>query len=198
VTAGRQASESTGAGLSGVRGYLALGLAVSLALLAIWARVNRYSQPPKPAKLTVETLESFGGIGMDLHPDTGVPLGFKRIELDRPPSDEFDGLVCASYDTERWPNRFLIVSERAVEQLAAGQRVFPVGTVIYKSYYSKARGRTVIAVMRKREPGFDSEHHDWSYLLGETFQAYEVGRVARCAACHSRAASQDYVFTRTH
>ena len=136
------------------------------------------------------------GIGTDLQPDTGVPLGFTRFELDREQADEFDGLVCTSHDIDQGPNRFLTVSEQAVAHLADGQRVFPVGTVIYKAYHSKAGGRMVFAVMRKREAGFDPEHHDWAYLYGESYQPYEIGRVERCAACHSRAASQDYVFSR--
>ena len=194
MAARRQTSGSIrGSSSSLLRNLVALVLFIALVILGAWARGNRYSSPPK---FTLKTLESFGGIGTDLQPDTGVPLGFTRFELDREQADEFDGLVCTSHDIDQGPNRFLTVSEQAVAHLADGQRVFPVGTVLYKAYHSKAGGRMVFAVMRKREAGFDPEHHDWAYLYGESYQPYEIGRVERCAACHSRAASQDYVFSR--
>ncbi len=76
----------------------------------------------------------------------------------------------------------------------------PEGTVIVKDTFYIAKDGTKgrrwnITVMRKREPGYDTENNDWEYVTagpgkGVRFQ----GRMPLCIECHI-AADKDFVFT---
>lgn len=176
-------------------------VAVFIAIVVLFVKkqyeMRRHWKPP-PARLGLQTLESFGGIRPERDPVTGGPIGFTHLVKDGALSPEFAGLVCAADDTVQGRNPELMVSVGTELSMPDGQRSFPIGTVIYKARYSASSNRSVFAIMRKREPGFDPAHRDWAYLYGESLQPYESGRVERCAACHSKAASQDYVFTVTN
>jgi hypothetical protein len=81
---------------------------------------------------------------------------------------------------------------------AGSPREFPVDTFILKVLHDPTEPRrTRIVAMRKRESGYDTRNGNWSYLTGESLEPFESGRVDRCIACHSKAAADDYVFSRS-
>ncbi len=82
---------------------------------------------------------------------------------------------------------------------------FPVGSVVVKE---KSRGgyiqnklkletSTLLTVMRKREPGFDSKNGDWEYFVGDPrslkLQAPIPQKLADCQSCHANYKDRDYV-----
>jgi hypothetical protein len=91
------------------------------------------------------------------------------------------------------------VSPVGREDFMAG-RLVPVGTVVVKEKHWNERSDTpsAVAVMIKREPGYDPEHGDWEYGYEERSQT-EKRRVVRgkldsCIDCHSNARERDYLF----
>jgi hypothetical protein len=94
------------------------------------------------------------------------------------------------------------------EDQAAPFHTYARGTVLVKEGFNvDAKGRhmpTFLAVMVKREGGFDPEHGDWEYLqstpqgqvmLRGSFSSAPVR--AACGECHSNVAERDYVFSTT-
>jgi hypothetical protein len=94
------------------------------------------------------------------------------------------------------------------EEQGAPFRTYARGTVLVKEGFNvDAKGRfqaTFLAIMVKRESGFDPEHGDWEYL-----QSSPQGKVllrggfssagvrAACGNCHSNVAERDFVFSTT-
>ena len=80
-----------------------------------------------------------------------------------------------------------------------GAPPFGPGSVIVKEkYVASAAGRDLVAVamMIKREPGFEPTHGDWDYAYYEpdlgVIQTNEQS--AYCSGCHAAAAPTDFVF----
>jgi hypothetical protein len=80
-----------------------------------------------------------------------------------------------------------------------GAPPFGEGSVIVKEKFvasSTGRDLVAIAMMIKREPGFEPTHGDWDYAYYEpdlgVIQSNEQS--AYCSGCHAGAASTDYVF----
>jgi hypothetical protein len=76
----------------------------------------------------------------------------------------------------------------------------PVGTVSIKRFDMDADGTDDgLAVMIKREPGYDSANGDWYYdmrMLDGTIMADNAlcrGKIAMCIDCHQGASATDYL-----
>jgi len=74
----------------------------------------------------------------------------------------------------------------------------PVGTIAIKEFDSDSDGTTDgLAVMIKREAGYDTAGHDWYYdmrdLAGITQDMPEPGPIAMCSNCHANAISMDFL-----
>lgn len=82
---------------------------------------------------------------------------------------------------------------------------YPIGTTIVKEKYSdineaNRRGLAdAVAVMVKRELGYDPEHGDWEYAYIDLDRESQIksvtrGKIAGCIDCHSNRSTSDYVF----
>jgi len=74
----------------------------------------------------------------------------------------------------------------------------PVGTVAIKEFDMMGDGTEVgLAVMIKREFGFDADNGDWYYdmrdLAGNVMADPEPGAIPMCVGCHTAAAGMDYL-----
>ena len=74
----------------------------------------------------------------------------------------------------------------------------PVGAAVVKEKLAgpKADRLVAYAAMIKRDAGYDPKHGDWEYVFADLGDRGKVqrGRLANCIACHSGAASRDYLF----
>jgi Cytochrome P460 len=89
----------------------------------------------------------------------------------------------------------------AVQGIATrGEPKFPVGSVIVKEKYAGPQAEqadlVAIALMIKRQAGFDPAHGDWDYAYYEpslgVVQTTE--QTAYCGQCHAAASASDFVF----
>src|SRR5579872_5406432 len=92
------------------------------------------------------------------------------------------------------------VNSTGLAQFKAGKSV-PEGTVVVKEkhpVYEPNAQPVAIAVMFKREPGYDPEHGDWEYayelLQTENARKVERGKIESCIDCHKGTRSTDYLF----
>jgi Cytochrome P460 len=84
--------------------------------------------------------------------------------------------------------------------LRAGQKRYPVGTIIVKEAVNPGESFVhLIAVMRKIK-GFNPRHNDWQMIEWTRDSASarfsEVARGQICYSCHVGARSRDYVWTK--
>jgi len=74
----------------------------------------------------------------------------------------------------------------------------PAGAAVVKEKLAGAKADRLVAyaAMIKREAAYDPKHGNWEYVFVESGGRGEVqrGKLANCIACHSGAASQDYLF----
>ena len=77
---------------------------------------------------------------------------------------------------------------------------FPVGSTIVREKLLSESQLTpqVLAVMIKREEGFNPEAGDWEFLLvnGHANRIEKRQKQGECLACHSAASNADFVFIR--
>lgn len=77
---------------------------------------------------------------------------------------------------------------------------FPVGATIVREKLLSERQLTpeVLAVMIKRENGFNPEARDWEFLLvnGHANRIEERQKPGECLTCHSTVYASDFVFSR--
>ena len=77
---------------------------------------------------------------------------------------------------------------------------FPIGATIVREKLLSERQLTpeVLAVMIKREKGFNPEAGDWEFLLvnGHANRIEKRQKQGECLACHSIASNTDFVFIR--
>ena len=77
---------------------------------------------------------------------------------------------------------------------------FPVGATIVREKLLSERQLTpeVLAVMIKREKGFNPEAGDWEFLVvnGHANRLEKRQKQGECLACHSAAYNTDFVFIR--
>ncbi len=76
--------------------------------------------------------------------------------------------------------------------------VAPVGTASVKEFDSNKDGVVDgLAVMIKREPGYDSENNDWYYEMrdadGNVKAEPAPGKIQMCIGCHGKYTEQDYL-----
>jgi Cytochrome P460 len=103
---------------------------------------------------------------------------------------------------EKWVNIYVDDAGKDIYLSASGE-TFPVCARIVKTILLDADSDKVIllSVMIKMPPGYDPEHNDWYW--GEynkngqvTGTTISTGKVQVCFACHSGAATADYVFSK--
>jgi hypothetical protein len=100
--------------------------------------------------------------------------------------------------TDSMMTRSMFISPSGAKRGSSGQ--FPVGTMLLKDIKDPAGTVMMITAMAKRGASFDPAGKDWEYLLLDA-KGSITGRGAglmdgMCKACHSAAATTDYVFTR--
>ena len=99
-----------------------------------------------------------------------------------------------------WVTIFFDDQAGTLEQSANGE--FLICAKIVKVHYTSLSGTTLrkLFLMAKMPAGFDPDHGDWWY---GNFNAtggvamIEQGVVGACIACHQRASSLDYVFSKS-
>lgn len=74
----------------------------------------------------------------------------------------------------------------------------PEGTVAIKPFdKDDEEGLDGIAVMIKKEEGYDPDNNDWYYAMytakGEIMEKPEPGKVKMCIDCHASASAKDYL-----
>lgn len=100
------------------------------------------------------------------------------------------------------------------EELKLEYKTYPVGTVIVKDHFQLNAAHFVdssaipsapstIAVMVKKEKGFDPTHGDWLYgYFGADGKMIASGKAANpavkalCSDCHNNIKERDYIFSR--
>jgi len=90
------------------------------------------------------------------------------------------------------------VNELALQSIKAKATTFPEGSVIVREKPSKA-GDTkpeLLAVMIKRQKGFNSDGGDWQFLLinGEGTRVKLSQKTGDCLGCHSSQSKTDFVY----
>ncbi len=91
------------------------------------------------------------------------------------------------------------VSPEGCDDFLAGRQV-PVGTVVVKEkHWNEVAGTpSAVAVMIKREPGYDPDHGDWEYgyehLVAVVKSRVVRGKLDSCIDCHTNAQRSDYLF----
>ncbi len=107
-------------------------------------------------------------------------------------------------DSEHGQNRYVQNWANALAKqgiAASGKPAFATGSIIVKEKYTFVNDDAeldlvAVALMIKREPGFNQEHADWDYAYYEP----ELGilqtpaQSAHCADCHAAAAGTDHVY----
>ncbi len=108
------------------------------------------------------------------------------------------------------PHAFGLIQVRVnaigLEPLKAGKPV-PVGTVVIKEKHlqpkdlaslAKLDSPFAVAVMIKREAGYDPEHGDWEYAYQINSPAADRsttrGKLTTCIGCHQTMKDQDYLY----
>jgi len=100
---------------------------------------------------------------------------------------------------------FTFVNRKAEVAALSGRFPFPVGAILAKESFEDQGGRPgakgPLFVMEKRAKGYDAAHGDWHYaVVAPDGTAALAGNgkdgspTAFCAACHSMAKINDYVF----
>ncbi|MGE0175026.1 MAG: hypothetical protein AB7T49_19690 [Oligoflexales bacterium] len=74
----------------------------------------------------------------------------------------------------------------------------PPGTVSIKEFNNDGKaGHDGVAVMIKKEPGYDSENNDWYYEMRDMYGAVmkdpAPGKIQMCISCHAAGKSTDYL-----
>jgi len=76
---------------------------------------------------------------------------------------------------------------------------FPVGTQIIKPLFSTKTSKKIhkLAIMVKKEKGFDTEHGDWWYGVYDAKgkEAWHQGKIHSCIKCHETVKETDYLFS---
>jgi hypothetical protein len=92
----------------------------------------------------------------------------------------------------------VFVNELATESIKTKSTSFPQGSVIVREKPSKSGGAKpeVLAVMIKREHGFNPDGGDWQFLLIEgAGQKVKLSqKTGACLNCHYSQAKTDYVY----
>ena len=91
----------------------------------------------------------------------------------------------------------VFVDEAGRQTMTSGSGEYPVGTVIVKQKFADSRGKAteLYTLMRKMEPGYDTEHGDWEYSIvnRKATQVLARGRIESCIECHKSYEQTDYV-----
>ena len=94
------------------------------------------------------------------------------------------------------------VNELAGQAIGAGNAgKFPVGSIIVREKLAKPDDKEpeLVAVMIKREPGFNPEGGDWLFLTadGTLAKVRERQKKGSCLGCHKSERANDFVFPLT-
>lgn len=89
-------------------------------------------------------------------------------------------------------------SSNVSDLLSESTFLVPVRTVAIKPFDMDEDGtEDGLAVMIKREPGYDADNNDWRYEMrdvsGNLMEEPVPGRNAMCISCHAAAADKDYL-----
>ena len=94
------------------------------------------------------------------------------------------------------------VNELAAQVIAAGKSgTFPLGSIIVREKLTKPNDKEpeLVAVMIKREPGFNPAGGDWLFLTadGTLAKIRERQKTGSCLGCHKSERANDFVFPLT-
>ena len=100
------------------------------------------------------------------------------------------------------PLGVVYVNELAGQAIAAGKSgKFPVGSIIVREKLAKPDDKEpeLVAVMIKREPGFNPAGGDWLFLTadGTLAKIRERQKKGSCLDCHQSQRDSDFVFPLT-
>ena len=110
-----------------------------------------------------------------------------------------------SPEREIWLDMFLTHNARAA--FIAGERNYPVGTVVLKKKYVRdydqkkpdifVQTPILYTGMLKRESGYNSECGDWEFFTvdGDAENLTSRGKLSKCMNCHKNYAKSDFVTT---
>ena len=92
----------------------------------------------------------------------------------------------------------VFVNELASKSIKTQSKPFPEGSIIVREKPSKSGDKDpeVLAVMIKRESGFNPDGGDWQFLLinGPRTKVKLNQKTGQCLDCHSTQAKTDYVY----
>jgi hypothetical protein len=97
-------------------------------------------------------------------------------------------------------DKFVVVYVNDIGRAAMMEQlkpIFPQGSIVVKEKLATKESTEpeLLTVMRKREPGYDSERGDWEYLVfdgpGKKVQA--SGKLFSCQSCHTLKKETDYI-----
>ena len=104
-------------------------------------------------------------------------------------------------DLHRQPNSFGMVYANDLARksyFAEPPQVFPVGSIFVREKLSEATSTKpdLLAVMIKREKGFNPSAGDWLFLTvdGAATQVNQRTKNGACLNCHESARERDFVF----
>ena len=91
----------------------------------------------------------------------------------------------------------IYANEVALKAVDSNSRVFPVGSIFVREKTSPTDSKPeLLAVMIKRESGFNPDGGDWQFLLtdGEKKKVKVRQKSGECLNCHYRQRENDFVF----
>jgi len=91
----------------------------------------------------------------------------------------------------------VFVNDLALQALTGNTKIFPVGSILVREKPGKSTDATpeVLAVMIKRESGFNPDGGDWQFLLanGSRTKVKLSQKTGDCLSCHQSQAKADFV-----
>lgn len=91
----------------------------------------------------------------------------------------------------------IYANEQALKALDSNSRVFPVGSIFVREKISPEKSTPeLLAVMIKRENGYNPDGGDWQFLLtdGQKKKVKLRQKSGECLDCHIRQRDNDFVF----
>jgi hypothetical protein len=138
------------------------------------------------------------GIFSDLGKQIKKIFPKKREKPSEARSDSSELLRSFSADSHKFSFGVVYANDPAKAELGKQNPNFAVGSIIVREKNALALSATpeTVIAMVKRESGFSRETGDWEFFVfgGADLKMQKRETKGDCAACHSRAASTDFVF----
>ena len=91
----------------------------------------------------------------------------------------------------------IYANDKALEGIGLSLKTFPVGSIFVREKLSPTTSKPeLLAVMIKRESGFNPEASDWQFLLtdGNKKKVKLNQKTGECLNCHWQKKESDFVF----